>query len=126
VARVLVLIPDLMFGSQVKGQLAADGHEVTWTGYINVARKELMQSPPAVLVIDLGSSDFDGVEFLRDAELADSLVATRTLGFFPHVDAAAWSTRTRTEGAACDQMVTRKRMAREGGTLISRLAGESQ
>jgi hypothetical protein len=46
----------------------------------------------------------------------------RTLGFYSHVEV---ETRERAQQAGFDLVVPRSRMAREGGTLVSRLAAEA-
>lgn len=122
-ARVVALVPDLLFGSRVQADLSAAGHQV-----------ELVASPEHVrtwldgvdvLVVDLTDDRLEG------AELVSELVRSRTtsdarrgspvrmLGFYSHVDTA---TRERAEQAGFDLVVPRSRMAREGPILICRLA----
>jgi hypothetical protein len=121
-ARVLALVPDLLFGSRVQGSLLAGGHEVELIGEESVLRSRLTdgaETPPAVLVVDLTNADLDGsriVESLRDGGL---LAQTRTLGFYSHVDAPA---RARAEQAGFDLVVPRSRMAREGAELVAGLS----
>jgi hypothetical protein len=121
-ARVLALIPDLLFGSQVQGTLVAAGHEVELTSDIDQAEKSLAGvggvSRPLVLVIDLGSEEFDGVEFVRSRKDAGALAGTSTLGFYPHVDT---DIRLRADQADLDRVVPRSRMAREGAELVAGL-----
>jgi DNA-binding response OmpR family regulator len=114
-ARVLVLTPDLMFGSRVQAALAGAGHAVELLGDPDVARA---RAPDAdVLVVDLVSDDIDGA-----AVVAAGVGGTPTLGYYSHVDTAA---RERAEQAGFDQVVPRSRMAREGPELVARLAGRS-
>jgi hypothetical protein len=105
-ARVAAVIPDLLFGSRVKGALEAAGHEVQL-----VATAEGTDGAD-VLVVDLMADRVD-VEALAARP-------ARTLGFFAHVEPAV---RERALAAGFDQVVPRSRMAREGGELVSRLAG---
>ena len=104
-ARVVAVIPDLLFGSKVKGALEAAGHEVELAADAGAA------DGADVLVVDLMA---DGVD-------VDGLAArpARTLGFFAHVEPAV---RERALAAGFDQVVPRSRMAREGAELVSRLA----
>jgi len=120
-ARVLALVPDLLFGSRLLGTLNAAGHEVDLVTDAGRLRERLDDAPPgpAVLVLDLTDEDFEGAELLESLAGAPGLEGVRTLGFFSHVDTRA---RERAERAGFDLAVPRSRMAREGGELVARLA----
>jgi CheY-like chemotaxis protein len=119
--RVVALVPDLLFGSQVQGALTAAGHEVELVGDADRAREQLA-SAPAVLVVDLVDEDLNGAA-LVEALVAEGLLGqTRTLGFYSHVDTLA---RERAEQAGFDLVVPRSRMAREGAALVTGLAASS-
>ncbi len=118
-ARVLVLIPDLLFGSQVQGALSAAGYETELVGETDKAVKSLAKIPvPAVMVVDLANPDFDGLAFVQGLEDGAALVGTRILGVHSHVDE---QTRLRAEQAKFDRVVPRSRMAREGAALVASL-----
>jgi hypothetical protein len=112
VARVLVLTPDLLFGSRVQAALAAAGHSVELLGDADAARARAAGAD--VLVVDLVSDELDGA-----AVVARGVGDARTLGYYSHVDVAA---RERGEQAGFDLVVPRSRMAREGPELVARLA----
>jgi hypothetical protein len=124
-ARVVALVPDLLFGSQVQGMLAAAGDEVELLGDEHRVRDRLGDAAApavAVLVVDLtiATDALDGpalVEALA-AEGALARTRTRTLGFYAHVDV---SVRERAEQAGFDLVVPRSRMAREGAQLVADL-----
>ena len=121
-ARVLALVPDLLFGSRLLGTLNAAGHEVdlvTDAGRLRERLADGIAPRPAVLVLDLTDEDFEGAELLESLGGAPGLEGVRTLGFFSHVDTRA---RERAERAGFDLVVPRSRMAREGGELVARLA----
>jgi DNA-binding NarL/FixJ family response regulator len=121
-ARVLALVPDLLFGSRVQGSLQAAGHEVELIGDEAALRGRLEDAagPPAsVLVVDLTDEDLDGAGIVRSLAGVGLLAQMRTLGFYSHVDAPA---RARAEQAGFDLVVPRSRMAREGASLIERLS----
>jgi len=121
-ARVLALVPDLLFGSRLLGTLNAAGHEVdlvTDAGRLRERLADGIAPRPAVLVLDLTDEDFEGAELLESLGGAPGLEGVRTLGFFSHVDTRA---RERAERAGFDLAVPRSRMAREGGELVARLA----
>jgi hypothetical protein len=121
-ARVLALVPDLLFGSRVQGALAAAGHDVELIGDPSVLRDRLAEgtaSEPAVLVVDLTDADVDGAGILESLSSEGGLGRTRTLAFYSHVDAPA---RERAERAGFELVVPRSRMAREGAELVARLA----
>jgi CheY-like chemotaxis protein len=120
-ARVVALVPDLLFGSQVQGMLAAGGHEVELVGNADRTRERLADSP-AVLVVDLVDRDLDGAALVESLTAEGLLGKTRTLGFYSHVDAAA---RERAERAGFDLLVPRSRMAREGAALVAGLAANA-
>lgn len=114
-ARVVALIPDLLFGSRVQADLSGAGHEVMLAGALEAVREPL--SDVEVLVVDLTD------ERLGGAELVEGLsgdARPRTLAFYSHVDAEA---RRRAERAGFDLVVPRSRMAREGAALVEGLVG---
>jgi hypothetical protein len=105
VARVVALIPDLLFGSSVDAALTAAGHEV-----------ELMSElPPTIavdlLVVDLTADAEERIELARGAGVP-------TLAVYSHVES---DVRARAEAAGLDLVVPRSRMAREGPALVERL-----
>ena len=107
-ARVVAVIPDLMFGSRVVATLGAAGHEV-----------ELVSSPGTA---DLGAADMVIVDL---GEIAPGLIADSgapVLGFYSHVDV---ETRERAESAGVDLIVPRSRMAREMPALVESLLTRS-
>jgi DNA-binding response OmpR family regulator len=116
VVRVVALIPDLLFGSQVQGKLAAAGHRVELVSDAKRAREQLADA--AVLVVDL-TQDLDGAALLRELNRHDALAGVHTLGFYAHVDPAV---RQRALEAGFDLVVPRSRMAREGAELVTQLA----
>jgi DNA-binding NarL/FixJ family response regulator len=125
-ARVLALVPDLLFGSRVQGSLIAAGHEVEMIGTEAGLTERLAdaEAPAAtVLVVDLTDASFDGAGIVESLSRGAGLGHTRTLAFYAHVDA---SVRERAEQAGFDLVVPRSRMAREGAELVTRLAGEGR
>jgi DNA-binding NarL/FixJ family response regulator len=121
-ARVIALVPDLLFGSRVQGALQSAGHEVELVGDERSLRDRLGDSAapvPAVLVVDLTSEDLDGARIVEALSGEGELAQIRTLGFYSHVDAPA---RQRAVEAGFDLAVPRSRMAREGEELVARMA----
>lgn len=120
-ARVLALVPDLLFGSRVQGSLTAAGHELELIGDEQRLRERLAdgdQVAAEVLIVDLTDERLDGASIL-EALAGERLVAElRTLAFYSHVDAAV---RERAMQAGFDLVVPRSRMAREGGELVAGL-----
>ena len=122
-ARVVALIPDLLFGSQVQGMLTAAGDEVELVGDERRVRDQLADAPAlavTVLVVDLTNDALDGPALVEALSGEGALVQTRTLGFYAHVDV---SVRERAERAGFDLVVPRSRMAREGAEIVRRLVG---
>ena len=65
-ARVLALVPDLLFGSRVQGALTAAGHEVELV--VDESRPgawATLADAPGVLVVDLADEDLDGAAFVE-------------------------------------------------------------
>lgn len=118
VARVLAHVPDLLFGSKVKGMLSAAGHDVTLVGTEPAVREQIAGSD--VLVVDLTADDVAGIALLESLKAAGEVAQTRTLAFYSHVDT---DVRTRAIAAGFDLVVPRSRMAREGSSLVDGLAG---
>jgi hypothetical protein len=122
-ARVLALVPDLLFGSRVQGTLRAAGHEVELIGDEAGLRDRLEDAaaPTAeVLVVDLTDEDLDGAALVESLSCEGGLAQIRTLGFYSHVGALA---RKRAEQAGFDLVVPRSRMARQGSELVASMAG---
>jgi hypothetical protein len=125
VARVLALVPDLLFGSRVQGALTGTGHDVELIGDEGRLRKRLGDGAApavAVLVVDLTDADLDGAGIVEALSREGGLRGVRTLAFYSHVDVPA---RERAEQAGFDLVVPRSRMAREGAALVTRLAGSA-
>jgi CheY-like chemotaxis protein len=118
-ARVLALVPDLLFGSNVQGTLSAAGHEVVLRGDAGGLRERLAEAD--LLLVDLTRPELDGSALVGELREAGSLEGVPTLGFYAHVDP---DTRRRALAAGFDMVVPRSRMAREGATLVAELLGE--
>jgi CheY-like chemotaxis protein len=124
VALVLALVPDLLFGSRVQGDLAAGGHEVSLLPDETRLRERLADAaaPAAqVLVVDLTDPGLDGSAIVQSLRGEGALAGLATLAFYSHVDGAA---KDRAQDAGFDMIVPRSRMAREGSHLVTRLAGD--
>jgi hypothetical protein len=112
VARVVALLPDLLFGSKVQGMLAAAGHDVTVVG-----------SADAVLEQD-GDAELVVVDLCEDAPARIATLASvagdrvKVLAFYLHTDV---DTRVGALAAGFDVVVPRSRMAREGAALADGL-----
>jgi CheY-like chemotaxis protein len=113
VARVVAVFDDLLLGSNVLGMLRAAGHEASMAG------PSVEGVDADVLVVDLGSAGFDGVEVVERLRAAGSLGGARLLGVYSHVH---HDLKLRAEEAGFDLVVPRSRMAREGAALVDRLA----
>jgi DNA-binding response OmpR family regulator len=116
VARVLALVPDLLFGSNVLGMLRAAGHEAALCGDEEALRAELAAASPQLLVLDLTDAVPERVELVGRLRAEGKLDGVRTVAFYSHVDADA---RIVAEEAV-DVVVPRSRMAREGAAVIER------
>jgi CheY-like chemotaxis protein len=116
-ARVVALVPDLLFGSKVLSMLEGAGHEVTLTAEEDDARTEAEFSD--VLVVDLTTDTIDGIMLVDSMVAGGELRNQRTLGFYSHVET---DVPDRAREAGFDLVVPRSRMAREGAELVGRLA----
>jgi len=108
-ARVIALVPDLLFGSKVHAMLSAGGHDVELAAPDNVRERA---AEADVLVVDLTSEPATRIALAEGLEV-------KTLGFYSHVEA---DVRERALSAGFDSVVPRSRMAREGAELVARLA----
>jgi hypothetical protein len=111
--RVVVYVPDLLFGSSVMEGLRAAGHEPVLVGDAEALDRELPGS--RVLVVDLTSESDDRIEVVRGGLPG----GVSSLGFFSHVEPEV---REKALAAGFDLVVPRSRMAREGAALAERLA----
>ena len=114
-ARVIAVFDDLLLGSNVLGMLTAGGHEARIAA-------EPEQVDADVLVVDLGSAGFDGVELVERLRAAGALEGVATLGVYSHVH---HDVKLRAEAAGYDLVVPRSRMMREGATLVANLKRDS-
>ena len=114
-ARVVAVFDDLLLGSSVLGALRAAGHDAE----LAADAAAVAPAGAAVLVVDLGSAGFDGVELVRRLRDRGELGDARILGVYSHVH---HDVRLRAEAAGFDLVVPRSRMAREGAELVARLS----
>jgi hypothetical protein len=103
-------VPDLLFGSNVVGMVAAAGHEPVLVGDAGSLARSMADGADA-LVLDLTADARERIELGRRA-------AVPTLAFYSHVDA---DVRALALEAGFTLVVPRSRMAREGAALIGRL-----
>ena len=101
-ARVALVCPDLLFGSNVEGALRAAGHDV-------VRHDDTSGVGEAdVMVVDLNAID------------GAPLPGMPSVGFYSHVDQ---ETRRRALDAGFDVVVPRSRMARETAVVVEGAIG---
>jgi hypothetical protein len=107
VARVTALIGDLLFGSRAVELLAAAGHEAR----LAAAAPDDLGATADVVVVDLTAG-----------AVPTGVVGQgpKVLGVFAHVEPEV---RERALAAGYDLVVPRSRFMREGGALVTRLAG---
>ena len=101
-ARVLVLVPDLMLASRVEATLVAEGHDVV----MGSEGESLAEAD--LIVADVGEVD--------PGSVAGNGVPV--LGTYRHTDPA---TRARAEEVGVDLVVPRSRLARELPELVAQL-----
>lgn len=111
-ASVAALVPDLLFGSSVISLLGAAGHETVLISSLD----QLEPGAADVLLIDLTADARERIGQVASADLGGA----RRLAVYAHVEA---DVRRLAEEAGFDLVVPRSRFMREGGALISRLAG---
>ena len=116
-ARVLALVPDLLFGSKVQAMLEAAGHEVELSQSETDVWDQIAGSE--VLVVDLTTDDVDGARLLDTLRTGGEAGDLKALAFYSHVDVEV---RRSAQEAGFDLVVPRSRMAREGAALVQSLA----
>ncbi|HEY3019407.1 MAG TPA: response regulator [Solirubrobacteraceae bacterium] len=116
-ARVLALVPDLLFGSRVQSMLRDAGHDVELVSGETEVWDQIAGTD--VLVVDLTDADLDGIGLIDTLMTGGEMHGVRTLGFYSHVEAHV---RERALAAGFDAVVPRSRMAREGAALVESLA----
>jgi hypothetical protein len=112
-ARVVVFVPDLLFGSRVIEAVRSAGHEPVLAGE---AEAEALAGAEAVIV-DLTADAAERIRLIAGARPAGAPV----LAFYSHVEA---DVRALGLAAGFEVVVPRSRMAREGPELVSRLLAE--
>lgn len=114
-ARIVALIPDLLFGSKVQSSLVAAGHDVALVG------RDGLDGPlttAELLIVDLTDPDVDGAALVESLSEQGALEGTATLGFFAHVDVQV---REHAQAVGFNLVVPRSRMAREGAQLVAQM-----
>jgi hypothetical protein len=94
-ARVAIVVPDLLFGSRIEGGVRAAGHELVGP-----------DADPDLVIADVEVVDPDGV------------AGRARLGFYPHTNIEL---KRRAEAAGFDMVVPRSRIARELPQLVEKV-----
>lgn len=115
-ARVLILTPDLLFGSNLLGALAAAGHQ----GALCADREALEREAAGtdLVIVDLTDEAGERSKTVADLIASGRLDGVRTLGFHSHVDPGS---RDAGLQAGIERVVPRSRMNREAATLVAAL-----
>jgi len=116
VARILAVLPDLLFGSKVQAMVANVGHEVAVVSSEADARERVAGND--LLIVDLCSDEIDGIGLVETLKSEGQLDGMRVLAFFRHTEVEV---RTSALAAGFDLVVPRSRMAREGAALVDGL-----
>ena len=109
-ARVVVFVPDLLFGSNVAGALTAAGHEPQLVS--NLEHASFGEAD--LLVLDLTADPRERIDAVRSRLPA----GLPTIAFYSHVET---DVREIAERQGYTLVVPRSRMAREAGALVDRL-----
>ncbi len=109
-ARVVVFVPDLLFGSSVTAAVQAAGHDPVLVADGAGVRREL--SGAELLIVDLTADAGERIEQVK------AVADVPRLAFYSHVEA---DVRAEAEQAGIELVVPRSRMAREGAALITRM-----
>jgi DNA-binding response OmpR family regulator len=117
-ARALVLTADLLFGSNVQGMLAADGHRVELAGNEGALRESLIAEPAQIVIADLTDNELEGVQSVRELREEGFLDGVPLLAYYSHVEPGV---RELAEQEGFDLVVPRSRMAREAAALVRSL-----
>lgn len=106
-------MPDLLFGSNVMGALAAGGHDPVLVSHPHELSGAIVGAD--VLIVDLTADPEARIELVAQV-LGDG--PPRTLAFFSHVER---DVRADAERAGFDLVVPRSRMARAAADLVTEL-----
>lgn len=113
-ARVVVFVPDLLFGSRVLEAVRGAGHEPVPAADLETLASALPGAGAAIVDLTFDAAlRIEGVSRLRD-------VAPPILAFYSHVETEV---REQALAAGFDLVIPRSRMAREGAQLVARLLG---
>jgi CheY-like chemotaxis protein len=119
-ARVVALVPDLMWGSKVEGMLRVAGHDVTLAGAAAGARTAAAAGGVDLLVADLFFEPDALIAAVAALKADGTLGDARLLGSYAHT---APEVKAAALAAGFDLVVPRSRMAREGAALADGLLG---
>jgi len=119
VARILVLTPDLLFGSGLLGALVAGGHSAILCSDADALAAEA--SGASLVIVDLTDSVEERSAILTDARDAGLLDGVKALGYYSHVDPESRDLGLK---AGIEQVVPRSRMHREPTALVDALLSD--
>ncbi|MCX6385443.1 MAG: hypothetical protein NTV40_02215 [Solirubrobacterales bacterium] len=117
-ARVVALVPDLLFGSRLLALLESAGYEVALCSAEEQARAAAVGAD--LLIADLSIDPEVGVVLVQAMNANGECDELATVAVYSHVDA---QTRARAQAAGFDLVVPRSRMVREGADLVAGLLG---
>jgi DNA-binding response OmpR family regulator len=111
VKKILAVVDDLLFASQIEGTLRASGYEVRIAPVTTATAAMAREWEPDGIVISFGAPFQDWQGAIRAIRAESSLAQTPLLAFGPHVDtagraaaAAAGATRVVTNGVFFNRM----------------------
>jgi DNA-binding NarL/FixJ family response regulator len=119
-ARILVLVNDLLLGSKIREAVIASGHEAVFCSSAAALDAAVKTGAPAAAVLaDLSPRGEDPIPAICELKRG-SLAAVPVVGYFSHVDTA---TRQRAQEAGIDQVLPRSAFFGDLPALIERVAG---
>lgn len=84
-ARVLLMVSDLLLGSKVREAIKAAGHEIVSVSSAESVTQALAAGPAALLLADLSPRGADPIPLLGELKKGP-LAGVPMIGYFSHVD----------------------------------------
>lgn len=110
---ILVLVPDLMFGTRIEDAAKHLGYQIHSLSSSDDADAAFARVPPALLVVSLDAAGWES------AVKAAKRAGARVLAFGSHKNVEAMQAA---KAAGCDEVVARSRMASELPNLLKKYA----
>jgi CheY-like chemotaxis protein len=114
--KIFVAVDDMFFAAKILGTAQQLGRRVERLKSLAELREALEEEIPALLIIDLNSTQFQALEMVEFCKAHPALSAMPILGFLSHVQVEL---KRRAEQSGCDFVMPRSAFAQTLPEILS-------